>query len=68
VGSVPKPVEVRLNGATLKAFVPAAEMSVQAMTAEAALWRRVNVLQIVPVSSDAGPLLAVDRFRFERLE
>jgi hypothetical protein len=61
------PVEVRLNGAALKAFVPTVEMTEQVMTADAALWRRVNVLEMVPVSPASGFVLAVDRFRFERL-
>ncbi len=67
-GEAPSPVEVRLNGSALKAFLPTAEMTEQGMTAEAELWRRINVLEIVPVGSADGPLLAVDRFRFERLE
>ncbi len=66
-GVAPSPVEVRLNGTTLKAFVPTTEMTEQVMTAEAALWRRVNVLQIVPVSPAAAPILAVDRLRFEQI-
>jgi hypothetical protein len=67
-GTAPVPVEVRLNGTALKAFVPTAEMTEQVMTAKSELWRRINVLEIVPVTSGPGPVLAVDRFRFERLE
>jgi hypothetical protein len=67
-GVEPSPVEVRLNGARLKAFVPTPEMTAQVMTAERDLWRRINVLHIVPVGPAAAPVLAVDRFRFERLE
>ncbi len=66
-GVEPSAVEVRLNGTTLKSFVPTTEMTEQVMTAEAALWRRINVLQIVPVNSANSPLLAVDRLRFEQL-
>jgi hypothetical protein len=67
-GGEPSPVEVRLNGARLKAFTPAAEMAEQVMTAERQLWRRINLLEIVPLGTTAGPVLAVDRIRFERLE
>jgi hypothetical protein len=67
-GVDPSPVEIRLNGTRLKAFVPAAEMSEQVMTAETELWRRINLLEILPLTPAAEPVLAVDRFRFERLE
>jgi hypothetical protein len=43
-------------------------MAEQLMSAETVLWRRINLLEIVPLSPAAGPVLAVDRFRFERLE
>jgi hypothetical protein len=67
-GVPPSPVEIRLNGTRLKAFVPTVEMTEQVMTAEKESWRRINVLEIVPVEAAAGPILAVDRFRFERLQ
>jgi hypothetical protein len=67
-GVEPSPIEIRLNGTRLKAFVPTTEMAEQVMTAERALWRRINLLEVVPLSPAAGPVLAVDRFRFERLE
>jgi hypothetical protein len=67
-GVEPSPVEIRLNGTRLKAFVPTVEMAVQVMTAEGGSWRRMNLLEIVPVGDAAGPILAVDGFRFERLE
>jgi hypothetical protein len=67
-GGEPVSLEVRLNGTRLKAFVPTTGMAEQSMTAEAALWRRLNVLTIVPLSPASGPVLAVDRVRFERLE
>jgi hypothetical protein len=67
-GAEPVPVEIRLNGRRLKAFVPTVAMDEQVMTAETASWQRINVLAIVPAGPAAGPVLAVDRFRFERLE
>jgi hypothetical protein len=67
-GVPPAPLEVRLNGTRLKAFVPSVEMAEEVMTAEKPLWRRLNLLEIVPLSRAAGPVLAVDRFRFEPLE
>ncbi len=67
-GVAASPVEVRLNGTRLKAFVPTATMGEQVMIAETILWRRINLLEIVPLSPATGPILAVDRFRFERLE
>jgi hypothetical protein len=67
-GVEPVPVEIRLNGTRLKAFVPTVEMTEQVMTAEKESWRRINVLEVVPLAPAGGPVLAVDRFRFERLE
>ena len=67
-GVAASPVEVRLNGTRLKAFVPTVAMGEQVMTAEAALWRRINLLEIIPLTPAGEPVLAVDRLRFERLE
>jgi hypothetical protein len=67
-GVEPSPVDVRLNGTRLRAFVPTLEMTGQSMTAERELFRRINLLEIVPLSPATGPVLAVDRVRFERLE
>jgi hypothetical protein len=65
-GSDPAPVEVRLNGTRLRAFVPAKEMSEQGMSADGDLFRRINLLEIVPMNPSERPILAVDRVRFER--
>jgi len=67
-GVEPSPVDIRLNGTRLRAFVPTAEMAEQSMTAQRELFRRINLLEIVPLSPAPGPVLAVDRIRFERLE
>lgn len=67
-GVDPSPVDIRLNGTRLRAFVPTAEMTEQSMTAGGELFERINLLEIVPLSPAAGPVLAVDRVRFERLE
>jgi hypothetical protein len=68
-GELPVPVEVRLNGSRLGAFVPGADMAEQAFTAEASYWRRINLIEFVPAEpAPASPYLAVDRLRFERLE
>jgi hypothetical protein len=67
-GVEPVSLEVRLNGESLKSFLPAIEMSEQVMIAEAPLWRRINLLEIVPLTASEGPVLAVDRVRFERLQ
>jgi hypothetical protein len=67
-GVEPGPVEVRLNGTHLAAFVPKPEMSVQVMIADEGLWRRLNLLELVRLGgsgSSDGPFIAVDRLRFE---
>lgn len=67
-GVDPVPVEVRLNGMRLTAFVPKPEMSVQVVIADEALWRRMNLLELVRLGEAGGaPFIAVDRLRFEPL-
>ncbi len=63
----PQPVELRLNGVRLAAFVPTPEMSVQVMIVDAPLWRRLNLLELARLGAGGGPFVAVDRLRFERL-
>ena len=67
-GTEPIPIEVRLNGLRLGGFLPAREMSEQVMTADRRFWKRLNLLELVPVRSADGAYLAVDRLRFERIE
>jgi hypothetical protein len=68
-GAPPVAIEVLLNGTRIGDFVPGTDMAEQALTAEASLWRRVSLIEFVPVASGKrSPYLAVDRLRFERLE
>lgn len=68
-GTSPAAVEVLVNGVRLGVFSPGPEMMEHAFTAEATFWKRVNLIELVPVEDTAGsPYLAVDRIRFERLE
>ncbi|HSF17663.1 MAG TPA: hypothetical protein VLK65_19125, partial [Vicinamibacteria bacterium] len=68
-GTEPVAIEVRLNGVRLTGFVPTRDMVEHSMSAEAALWKRINVLELAPVDGDPiGAFLAVDRLRFERLQ
>jgi hypothetical protein len=66
-GTDPVPIEVRLNGLGLGAFLPGRKMGEQVMTADRRFWKRLNLLELVPAESVEGPYLAVDRFRFERI-
>jgi hypothetical protein len=43
-------------------------MSEQVMTADRRFWKRLNLLELVPVGPANGAYLAVDRFRFERID
>ena len=67
-GVEPVPVEVSVNGARVGALFPSVEMAEHAFNVDARFWRRVNLLELVPVEDTAGePFLAVDRLRFEQL-
>lgn len=68
-GAAAVPIEVWLNGDRLGAFFPDAVMKEHAFTAEARWWQRLNLLELVPVEeTDGSAFLAVDGFRFERLD
>jgi len=68
-GAEPVPVEVWLNGSRLGGFFPGTEMQEHIFTAETRWWKRINVLELVSGEDTSGrAFLAVDRFRFERLD
>jgi hypothetical protein len=67
-GTKPIPVEVRLNGTHLGSFVPTSEMTEQSMIAPRRLWKRINLIEIVPLVDKCDVFyLAVDRLRFEHV-
>ena len=67
-GESPIPVRVFVNGFQIGVIVPDGEMRWHEFTAAAPLWKRLNLLELVPlVETEGAPYLAVDRFRFERL-
>ena len=56
-------------GSRLGGFFPGTEMQEHIFTAETRWWKRLNLLELVSAENTAGrAFLAVDRFRFERLD
>jgi hypothetical protein len=63
--TAPQPTEIWLNGQRLGAIVPPADLDWRGVDAPQALWRRLNLLELVPADPTAkDPFLAVDRLRF----
>lgn len=68
LGSEPQAIEVWLNGHRLGSFLPQARMTAHVFQADGPLWKRINLLEIVPAHDVSGSaFLAVDRLSFERL-
>ncbi len=64
-GAAPEPVDVFLNGERLGTFVPGEALEEHAFAADAALFERINLLELAPRRPTSAPYLAVNRVRFE---